>query len=154
MINLCFGNTNFSTVTRRSTNLSTAIVCLTASLLSLRAVSLHPHRFSLRLAKTTCGRIVDRMATSTALQLENIVEVAPDTPSKLLLHEKDGSFFKRDEIGTMPFPATDGLKIISWNVAGLRGTLKKSPEVLNDLVDKEKPDILCLQVIPNLCYNI
>lgn len=42
----------------------------------------------------------------------------------------------------------------SWNVAGLRGTLKKNPKVLDDLVDKENPDILCLQVKANSSSHI
>lgn len=37
------------------------------------------------------------------------------------------------------------LKIISWNVAGLRGTLKNSPTILQDLVNRHRPDALCLQ---------
>ena len=39
------------------------------------------------------------------------------------------------------------LKIISWNVAGLRGVLAKDSTILERLVDKNQPDILCLQVV-------
>ena len=76
-----------------------------------------------------------------------------DSPVKILLHEKDGSTIQRDLIGTKEFPATNAVKIISWNVAGLRGTLKKDPEVLNRLVDRQQPDLLCLQV-PTAHYHI
>ena len=76
-----------------------------------------------------------------------------ESPVKVLLHEKDGSTFQRDLIGTMEFPAANAVKIISWNVAGLRGTLKKDPEVLNKLVDRQQPDLLCLQV-HNAHFNI
>jgi len=37
------------------------------------------------------------------------------------------------------------LKIASWNVAGLRGLLKKTPTALADLVNKYDLDVLCLQ---------
>ena len=37
------------------------------------------------------------------------------------------------------------VKICSWNVAGLRGSLKKCPSILNDLVAKYQFDILTLQ---------
>ncbi len=42
------------------------------------------------------------------------------------------------------FDAKEMLKIISWNVAGLRGVLAKSSE-LQKLFADEKPDIVCLQ---------
>lgn len=45
------------------------------------------------------------------------------------------SAFKQDEM----------LKIISWNVAGLRGVLRKDDKALEKLVLKEQPDVLCLQ---------
>lgn len=150
MFTSCFRNTKLAATTRQLTRLSTATLCLTALLLTSRVTSLQIRRFSPQLHQTTCGKIRKIMATSTTVTFEGMAETTPDTPSKLLLHEKDGSFFKRDEIGKNPFPIINGLKIISWNVAGLRGTLKKSPEVLNELVDKEKPDILCLQVILSL----
>ncbi|KPA77869.1 apurinic/apyrimidinic endonuclease-redox proteinAP-endonuclease [Leptomonas pyrrhocoris] len=36
-------------------------------------------------------------------------------------------------------------KIITWNVAGLRGMLKKDDAALKDFLAAEQPDILCLQ---------
>lgn len=47
-----------------------------------------------------------------------------------------------------PAPLPDGsyVKILSWNVAGLRGVLKKDPEALKKLIEAEQPDVLCLQV--------
>lgn len=69
-----------------------------------------------------------------------------NSPTKILLHDRDADVYERDLIGTVTPPSANGLKIISWNVAGLRGTMKKDPDVLNELVDKENPDILCLQV--------
>lgn len=37
------------------------------------------------------------------------------------------------------------MKILSWNVAGLRAFLKKAQTELDEIVKKENPDILCLQ---------
>ncbi|CUG88396.1 apurinic/apyrimidinic endonuclease, putative [Bodo saltans] len=37
------------------------------------------------------------------------------------------------------------LKIIAWNVAGLRALLKKDGNPLQTLIDTQQPDILCLQ---------
>ena len=41
-----------------------------------------------------------------------------------------------------------GMKLISWNVNGLRSVIKK--DVFHPFVAKEKPDILCLQEIKAL----
>ena len=46
----------------------------------------------------------------------------------------------------MRLPRTAGeLRILTWNVAGLRGLLAKQPQAIADLVKAEAPDILCLQ---------
>ncbi len=36
-------------------------------------------------------------------------------------------------------------RLITWNVAGLRGLLAKQPHAISDLVAAEAPDVLCLQ---------
>lgn len=41
--------------------------------------------------------------------------------------------------------AAPHLKIVSWNVAGLRGLLKKDANALKNLVTAEAPDVICLQ---------
>ncbi|KPI85124.1 apurinic/apyrimidinic endonuclease-redox protein AP-endonuclease [Leptomonas seymouri] len=43
------------------------------------------------------------------------------------------------------FDATKMYKVITWNVAGLRGVLKKDAAALKDFLAAEQPDILCLQ---------
>jgi AP endonuclease-1 len=43
------------------------------------------------------------------------------------------------------FDPSKHVKLISWNVAGLRAVLTKNPKELQNLVDEEKPDVLCLQ---------
>ncbi len=52
----------------------------------------------------------------------------------------------RDIIEPKPL-SDDGkyCKIITWNVAGLRGTLKNSPNILLNLATKHNADIICLQ---------
>ena len=131
---------------RRSSKFLTVLAFLTTSLLRLRADTFRIHRFGLQSLQKNSKNSLVRMSASKTVKGE--VPVATDTPTKLLLHEKDGSSFPRDITGTKRFPSVNGLKIISWNVAGLRGTLKKSPEVLNNLVDEQQPDLLCLQVTP------
>eukprot|EP00596_Hydrurales_sp_CCMP1899_P003875 CAMPEP_0119040228 /NCGR_PEP_ID=MMETSP1177-20130426/10089_1 /TAXON_ID=2985 /ORGANISM="Ochromonas sp, Strain CCMP1899" /LENGTH=454 /DNA_ID=CAMNT_0007005071 /DNA_START=4373 /DNA_END=5737 /DNA_ORIENTATION=- len=84
------------------------------------------------------------MSTSTTPTKSTGLEVST-AEKKKLLHDKEGSIFPRDLTGTKNVPLLNVTKIISWNVAGLRGTLKKNPKVLDELVDKENPDILCLQ---------
>lgn len=39
----------------------------------------------------------------------------------------------------------NNLKIISWNVAGLRSVLKNNLNIFNDILERYQPDIICLQ---------
>lgn len=58
----------------------------------------------------------------------------------------DASHISREVLTEVPL--TDGqsyLKIMSWNVNGLRALATKQKSVLLALIDKHKPDILCLQ---------
>ena len=61
--------------------------------------------------------------------------------------KKAQTMVERDPIGKYRTLPSNGkfTKIISWNVAGLRGILKKNADVLKNLVVAEQPDILCLQ---------
>ncbi|GET87425.1 apurinic/apyrimidinic endonuclease-redox protein [Leishmania tarentolae] len=43
------------------------------------------------------------------------------------------------------FNSANMYKFITWNVAGLRGLLKKNPSALTLFMEAEQPDILCLQ---------
>ncbi|GFH33108.1 DNA-(apurinic or apyrimidinic site) lyase, partial [Haematococcus lacustris] len=36
-------------------------------------------------------------------------------------------------------------KVMTWNVAGLRGLLRKNPTAIAQLIAREAPDVLCLQ---------
>ena len=52
----------------------------------------------------------------------------------------------RDVITPIPLDNTKKyLKLMSWNVAGLRGLLKNKPNIINDIIDKHNPDVFCLQ---------
>jgi hypothetical protein len=42
------------------------------------------------------------------------------------------------------------LKFISWNVNGISGLVKKNKNILLEMVEKEKPDVLCIQVISKI----
>ncbi|KAG5178003.1 Endonuclease/exonuclease/phosphatase [Tribonema minus] len=46
---------------------------------------------------------------------------------------------------TPGFPGPRYFKALSWNVNGLRGTLRNAPEALSALAARERPDLLCLQ---------
>lgn len=52
----------------------------------------------------------------------------------------------RDDIKPLALDVNKNyIKAISWNVAGLRGLLKKEPNIINDLIDTHNPDIFCIQ---------
>ena len=121
--------------------LSRAFVCLTVSLVA----SSIPASGLTAVHKTIARHPTKWHRTMTTTDFSTLS--AGNSPTKILLHDKDADVYERDLIGTIPPPSANGLKIISWNVAGLRGTMKKNPEVLNELVDKQNPDILCLQVL-------
>lgn len=126
-------------VVRQSRFLSSTLFCLSATVYLSSA-------FTIKVKPTLFHKLITRYSTSLMSSRNSPVKSEVDSPVKILLHEKDGSIFERDPIGTKGPVSANGLKIICWNVAGLRGTLKKSPEVLNELVDKQQPDLLCLQV--------
>ena len=74
-------------------------------------------------------------------------EDAPNSAKKARKEKLENAEGIRRDIIT-PLPITDQnkhFKIMSWNVAGLRAIMKKSPDILNSLVLKHTPDVLCLQ---------
>ena len=120
--------------------ISRAIVCLTFSVVASTIPA-----WGFEVSHKTHARYPSqwhRTMATTDLSIES----ADNSPTKMLLHDRDADIYERDLIGTVTPPSASSLKIISWTVAGLRGTMKKHPEVLNELVDKQNPDILCLQV--------
>lgn len=58
----------------------------------------------------------------------------------------------RDPIARVPLPSDGGggkksyFTVLSWNVNGLRATVKNGLEVLRRMVETERPDLVCFQV--------
>lgn len=88
-------------------------------------------RTSITVMKRSATAPGDEVETST--KKEKTIKVAGDP-------------YPRDPVLPKTLPS-DGsyVKILSWNVAGLRGTLKKQPTILSDLVRAHNPDVICLQ---------
>ena len=74
-----------------------------------------------------------------------------ESPSRTLsLKSKSSlerSIFPRDSITPLPLPLTSAntIKIISWNVNGLKALVSGKNHILQDLIRNHQPDILCLQ---------
>jgi hypothetical protein len=59
---------------------------------------------------------------------------------------KEREYFKRDDIPRRPIPPdVKTLKIISWNIPGLRAAVKNTAHIIEKLIEVHQPDILCLQ---------
>lgn len=70
------------------------------------------------------------------------------TPRKSKEPKRDYSFRVRELIAPKPLsPGHRYMKIISWNVNGLRPLAINNRKCLQALVEKYKPDILCFQVL-------
>lgn len=78
-----------------------------------------------------------RKATAKTVEVnKNIVENVMSSKGAMV----------RDVIIPRPMkPSKKYMKIISWNVAGLRSVLKKSPLIIDNLISTHRPDVLCLQ---------
>lgn len=85
----------------------------------------------------------------------NVVEETPISPEGSIKRQKKTSeddprntdaWYARETINLVPVPRdTTTVKIISWNVNGLRAVVKNNPKIFNELVAKYNPDIICLQ---------
>lgn len=75
---------------------------------------------------------------------EVALEIASSPASKKARVESSVSIVRDVIVPKLPLPSNT-CKIFSWNVAGLRGTLKNSPEIFLQLVAAHSPDVLCLQ---------
>ena len=59
----------------------------------------------------------------------------------------DSSHWTREEIIQIPLPTgAKNLKIMSWNVNGLKALVTTKKTTLQTLIDNRQPDVLCLQV--------
>lgn len=62
-------------------------------------------------------------------------------------------FTERDPIERLPLPPSstgsennNSFTVLSWNVNGVRATVKNGLKVLRRMVETERPDLVCLQV--------
>jgi hypothetical protein len=63
----------------------------------------------------------------------------------------DRSYFTRDVLASPKgCPPGQCLKLMSWNVNGLKSLKTTNMSVLTNLIAKHQPDVLCLQVIQNI----
>lgn len=71
-------------------------------------------------------------------------ETSPSPTKKT--KEETRPYFNRDPVLPKPIPSSmPSLKIISWNIPGLRAAVKNSAHVIQNLIVTHQPDILCLQ---------
>jgi hypothetical protein len=76
------------------------------------------------------------------------VEISQSTESWThLVHKKAEEDWKAYDPGNMrpPPPEAPFKKIVGWNVNGLRAVLRLERQWLDEIVEEEKPDIICLQ---------
>lgn len=61
---------------------------------------------------------------------------------------------ERDPLERIPLPGGSGtggnktFTVVSWNVNGLRATIKSGLATLQQMVETERPDLVCFQVTP------
>lgn len=77
---------------------------------------------------------------------------ATTTKQSTKAKEKDVICTERDPVARLERPseneggARKAFTVLSWNVNGLRATIKNGLTALRRMVDEEKPDLICLQV--------
>lgn len=95
------------------------------------------------------GREIEESAsTNKKAKNSSDSEVQENSSKKKQFYSKEThSAHVRDLIVPRPFSQGDSrfLKIISWNVAGLRAVVSKNMNILTELVRRHDPDILCIQ---------
>ena len=99
-------------------------------------------------SKTTMSR--KRTIAESSSKDDPIVTEVVDAPK-----EVNNSHITREVLQRVPIGA-DGkyLKIMSWNVNGLRALVTSKMSVLLSLIKNHDPDILCLQVVLIFCSFI
>ena len=74
---------------------------------------------------------------------------AAKTKKTKALEEPISCCTERDPLPRAPLPTPDGgrsFTALSWNVNGLRATVKNGLDVLRRMVKTERPDLVCIQV--------
>jgi hypothetical protein len=90
------------------------------------------------------GLVVVRESGSESPRAEPSVAKKPRrvAPARVILPRGDTP---RLSTAQLPEGASAWFRVLSWNVAGLRGLLKKGDGILRRLVEEERPHVLCLQ---------
>ena len=83
-----------------------------------------------------------------AIKTQDAPVVHEPATDKLASNSKDNrDYYQRDVITPFPIPPDVAtLKLISWNIPGLRGAMKSHSTIIEGLLKTHSPDVLCLQV--------
>lgn len=103
-------------------------------------------------SRTLDSELSRQESTKRLKRVETVASESPDevtiTPSNTLESQKsvERTPYVRDEVIPRPVPeGSETIKIMSWNVNGLRAVTSKNLLILEKLVEKHQPDILCFQ---------
>lgn len=69
-------------------------------------------------------------------------------PTQKQIEEAEAAARPRYDEAKRPTPCSSdtAFNIVTWNVASLSSTLKKEPQAISNLVEKERAHVVCLQV--------
>ena len=127
---------------RRKQSLSHIIVCIVIIILPL--ISSFKYSTLLISNRQILSAVMKRSSTTKSEITKESTEVTDVVGKKPKL---DRPLYERDPIGNKPIINNDKyLKIISFNVAGLRAMIKNKSDVFAHFIQTESPDFLCLQV--------
>jgi hypothetical protein len=77
-------------------------------------------------------------------EVEDVVEEVEEVVND---KSEDDSHWTREILVPLPLSSTNQhIKIVSWNVNGLKALVTTKKQILTSLVEKHQPDILCFQV--------
>ena len=104
------------------------------------------HQKEATIAKESSERKALKKEEKRNLALEAIKAKYPHEKIPSNKHDYfQGSVWHRRKLFTRDYEPHRMLKIITWNVASLRGICTKHKQQLDSLFQSEKPDILCIQ---------
>eukprot|EP01023_Acetabularia_acetabulum_P047126 TRINITY_DN494_c0_g1_i1.p1 TRINITY_DN494_c0_g1~~TRINITY_DN494_c0_g1_i1.p1 ORF type:complete len:404 (+),score=78.08 TRINITY_DN494_c0_g1_i1:202-1413(+) len=83
----------------------------------------------------------------TEKDIQDDTNTTKETTKKAKKDDYVGPLYNEETMRKTISQEESKLKVISWNVAGLRSLLKKNGDAIKDVVEKEKADIICLQEI-------
>jgi hypothetical protein len=93
-------------------------------------------------------RAVEPEVEEVVEEVEELVEEAANDKNE------DNSHWTREILVPVPLSSSNQhIKIISWNVNGLKALVTTKKQILTTLVERHQPDILCFQVW-TVCYSM